>query len=50
MVTCPACGFQFEPQTTMLAVQHLTCPARKCGVDLVANYNAGTVRVAGEGV
>jgi hypothetical protein len=39
-VECPACGKTFEPQTTMLAHQHLTCPARKCGVELSADYNA----------
>lgn len=43
MVTCPACGKQWKPLTTMLATQGLDCPARKCGARMVADYNAETV-------
>lgn len=39
-ITCPACGHQFVPLTTMLGFQSLTCPGRKCGKELGANYNA----------
>jgi hypothetical protein len=39
-VTCPACMYAFEPQTTRLATQYLQCPKSKCNAEMVANYNA----------
>lgn len=38
-VVCPACGKAFTPVTTMLSTQTFECPARRCGVSLLARYN-----------
>jgi phage terminase large subunit GpA-like protein len=37
---CPACGHDFQPETTMFATQVVNCPKPKCGKRLFANYNA----------
>ena len=39
-ITCPVCSHAFEPETTMRSTQHVICPGRKCGRELVADYNA----------
>lgn len=39
-VTCPKCGEQFEPQTTMQSMQSIDCPKAKCHSVMIANYNA----------
>ncbi len=36
-VKCPKCEHSWEPQTTMMGTQGLTCP--KCSTELVARYN-----------
>ena len=42
-ITCPRCGHAFEPRTTMFASASLACEGRKCGAELLVDYNAGTV-------
>lgn len=48
-LTCPRCGGQFEPPTTMFNRQGLDCPRRLCGAALLADYEAETVRVVRSG-
>jgi phage terminase large subunit GpA-like protein len=43
-IECPKCGNQFEPQTTRLAWQNLTCPGRKCNAEIYVNYNEESVK------
>ena len=44
-ITCPKCRCIFEPKTTMLSTQELTCPNRKCGAEMIARYNDETVNI-----
>lgn len=45
-LTCPSCSHQWEPQTTMFAVHHISCP--RCGKGVVARYNDLTVHLEEE--
>lgn len=38
-VICPACEKSFDPMTTMLRFQSLTCENKKCLKEMVADYN-----------
>lgn len=40
LITCPKCGNEFTPQTTLLAQQEMDCSKAKCGARLFADYNA----------
>lgn len=44
-ITCPACGCEFTPQSTMLRWQHMVCPRIKCSAELHADYKAYAERV-----
>lgn len=37
-ITCPACAKTFDPQTTMFRQQSLQCPHRRCGKQMIADY------------
>ena len=39
-VVCPKCGHLFEPRTTMLSWQDISCPKPGCEARLMADYNA----------
>ncbi len=44
-VTCPNCGKEFVPPTTMLRWQELQCENRKCLAELRADYTEYAERV-----
>ncbi len=37
--TCKICGKVFNPPTTIMAVQTISCPASKCNNYEIINYN-----------
>lgn len=44
-IVCPSCGREFNPRTTMLSKQELTCPFPKCGAEMLADYNKDVVKL-----
>jgi phage terminase large subunit GpA-like protein len=44
-VVCPNCGREFNPQTTLMSKQGLTCPFPKCAAEMHADYNNGVVKL-----
>jgi len=41
-ITCPRCDTKWQPPTTRLAEQWVSCPKKKCGYTAIVNYNKVT--------
>lgn len=44
-IVCPNCGKEFNPQTTFMSKQELTCPFPRCGAEMLADYNKDVVKL-----
>ena len=47
-ITCPKCGKDFNPPTTMLNFQQVECPKSKCKAMFTIDYNDKKIRFIDE--